>query len=82
MDPSQTTDLLHLAKAASFSGAGCAALLGLFRLIRDLRQPRALARAVKSLESRQEQETVVELFRIAHPPKAVRGSKRGNSGGR
>jgi len=76
MDPAHITDLIHLAKATSLSGAGCAALLGFFRLVRELRQPRALAKAVKSLDTQQEQQTLVELFRIARQPKALRQNKR------
>ncbi len=69
MDPIHITDLVQLAKAASPWGAGAIVALGLFRLIRELRQPHALAKAVRSLGTREEQETLVELFRIAHPPK-------------
>lgn len=79
MDPIQiTTDLIHLAKTASPWGAGAIVALGLFRLICELRQPAAMAKAVKSLDRRQEQQALVELFRIAHPPKeaAKANSKR------
>ncbi len=76
MDPIQiTTDLLNLAKAASPWGAGAIVALGLFQLIRVLRQPRALAKAVKSLDTPEQQQALVELFRIAHPPKTAEKSR-------
>lgn len=76
MDPIHIIELLQLAKAASPWGAGAIVALGFFRLIREPRQPAALAKAVKSLDSRQEQQTLVELFRIAHLPKS---SEKGSS---
>jgi len=69
MDPTHITDLIQMAKAASPWTAGAIVALGLLRLICELRQPLALAKAVKSLGNREEQEILVELFRIAHPPK-------------
>lgn len=72
MDPIQiSTDLIQLAKAASPWGAGAVVALGLFSLIRVLRQPRALAKAVKSLDTPEQQQALVELYRIAHPPKTA-----------
>jgi hypothetical protein len=70
MDSIQTTtDLIQLARTASPWGAGCVALLGLFQLIRHLRQPSALAKAVKAMETQEEKDALVELFRLANPPK-------------
>jgi hypothetical protein len=76
MDLIHITDLIQLAKAASPWGAGAAVALSLFSLIRHLRQPNALAKAVKSLGTQEERETLVELFRIAHPPKTPGKPKR------
>jgi hypothetical protein len=84
MDPIHITDLIQLAKAASPLGA-VAVVLSLFSLIRHLREPDALAKAVKSLGTREEREALVELFRIAHPPKrglTSRASKAGRAGSR
>ncbi|GAA5483916.1 hypothetical protein [Haloferula sargassicola] len=70
MDFNQTsTDLIQLAKVASPWGAGCAVLMGVLYLIQTLRQPRALADAVKSMETQEERDALIEMFRIANPPK-------------
>lgn len=69
MDPIQITDLIQLAKSASPWGAGAYVALEIIRLIRDLRQPRALAVAVKSMETQKEKDALVDLFRLANPPR-------------
>lgn len=71
MDPNQISDLIQLAKAVLPWKWGMVALvaLGILRLIRDIWLPRSLAAAVKTMGTQQEKDTLVELFRIANPPK-------------
>lgn len=78
MDSNQIADFIQLAKSASPWGAVAIVALGIIRLVRDLQQPRALAAAVKAMDSQQEKDALVELYRLANPPKAgVTGNGKG-----
>lgn len=62
-----TTDLIQ---TVSPWGAITAVFLGIFHLIRELQQPSALATAVKSMETQEDKDALVEMYRIAKQPKS------------
>lgn len=62
-----TTDLIQI---VSPWGAGTAVFLGIIHLIRELRQPSALATAVKSMETQEGKDALVEMYHIAKQPKS------------
>lgn len=64
MDYLHLSEILPFLKAASPWGAAVVIMLGLFRLIRDLRQTRNLADAVKTMSTQKDRDTLVELYRI------------------
>ena len=69
-------DLFTLAKDITPWGAACIVLVGVLHLIRALRQPRALANAVKSMETQKEKDALVEMYRIANQSKSKSKKKR------
>lgn len=77
MDPNQISELVQLVKPLSLAGAGCTVLLGLFRMIRELCYPRALAKAVKSMSTEEEKDALLEMFRVAKPSPIIKRDKPG-----
>lgn len=69
-------DLFSIAKDITPWGAACIVLVGVLHLIRDLLQPRVLGSTVKSMETQEEKDTLVKLYRIASQPKFRSKKKR------
>lgn len=68
-----TTDLIQ---TVSPWGAGTAVFLGILHLIGELRKPRVLAAAVKSMETKEDKDALVEMYRIANRPKSKTRKKK------
>lgn len=72
-------DFFTIAKDITPWGAACIVLVGVLHLIRDLFQPRVLGNTVKSMETQEDKDTLVKMYRIANQSKSKGKKKRPSS---
>ena len=75
MDPNLLPEISQLLKAGSPWVAGCAVCITALQIAYKLIAPRFYADAVRRTTTKEEKDALVELFRLANPPKQVRGAQ-------